>query len=171
MKTLRSALLAITALAFCGSGASAQGAARRAAERDMLKRAVEIPTVKGRGQMDEMTAMLSAELRKAGIRDIVIKKHGDTESLIARWRADRPLVVSPRFAEGFGHPILLDGSLVQELREVDEATLGLRGVIDMHLNRAVSVAVANDAVNVDLNTPADYEAAKAAYESGSWREI
>ena len=91
--------------------------------------------------------------------------------LIARWRADRPLVVSPRFAEGFGHPILLDGSLVQELREVDEATLGLRAVIDMHLNRAVSVAVANDAVNVDLNTPAGYEAAKAAYESGSWREI
>jgi len=90
MKTLRSALLAITALAFCGSGASAQGAARRAAERDMLKRAVEIPTVKGRGQMDEMTAMLSAELRKAGIRDIVIKKHGDTESLIARWRAEKP---------------------------------------------------------------------------------
>ncbi len=94
-----------------------------------------------------------------------------TGRLIERWRIDRPLVVSPRFTRGFGHPILLDGSLVQELREVSEATLGLRAVIDMHLNRAVSVAVANDAVNVDLNTQADYEAAKAAYESGSWREI
>jgi len=91
--------------------------------------------------------------------------------LIERWRIDRSLVVSPRFAKGFGHPILLDGSLVQELREVDEATLGLRAVIDRHINQAVSIAVANDAVNVDLNTPADYEAAKAAYESGSWREI
>ena len=94
-----------------------------------------------------------------------------TRRLIERWRIDRPLVVSPRFAKGFGHPILLDGSLVQELREVDEATLGLRAVIDMHLDRAASVVVANDNVNVDLNTPADYEAAKAAYESGSWREI
>ena len=61
--------------------------ARDRAEREMLKRAVEIPSVKCRGKMDEMTAMLSAELRKAGIRDIVIKKHGDTETLIARWKA------------------------------------------------------------------------------------
>jgi len=94
-----------------------------------------------------------------------------TRRLIERWRIDQPLVVSPRFAKGFGHPILLDGALVQELREVNEATLGLRAVIDMHLDRAVSIAVANDAIDVDLNTPADYEAAKAAYESGSWREI
>ena len=94
-----------------------------------------------------------------------------TRRLIERWRIDRSLVVSPRFAKGFGHPILLDGSLVQELREVDEPTLGLRAVIDRHIDQAVSIAVANDAVNVDLNTPGDYEAAKAAYESGSWREI
>jgi len=94
-----------------------------------------------------------------------------TRRLIERWRIDRPLVVSPRFAKGYGHPILLDGALLQELREVKEATLGLRAVIDMHLDRVVSIAVANDAIDVDLNTPADYEAAKAAYESGSWREI
>lgn len=90
MTKLRYAFLAMTALATVGTGAVAQDDTRRAAERDMLKRAVEIPTVKGRGQMDEMTAMLSAELRKAGVDDIVIKKHGDTETLIARWRADRP---------------------------------------------------------------------------------
>jgi molybdenum cofactor cytidylyltransferase len=94
-----------------------------------------------------------------------------TGRLIERWRIDRPLVVSPRFAKGFGHPILLDGSLVRELHEVEEATLGLRAVIDRHLDRAVSVDIANDGVNVDLNTPADYASAKAAYESGSWREI
>lgn len=88
MQVLRCALLA--ALALCGNAAWAQTDTRRAAERDILKRAVEIPTVKGRGQMDEMTAMLSVELRKTGIRDIVIKKHGDTETLIARWRAERP---------------------------------------------------------------------------------
>lgn len=74
-------------LAAAGTTAFAQDDGRRAAERDMLKRAVEIPTVKGRGQMPKMTAMLSAELRKAGIRDIAIKKHGDTETLIARWKA------------------------------------------------------------------------------------
>jgi molybdenum cofactor cytidylyltransferase len=91
--------------------------------------------------------------------------------LIERWRIDQPLIVSPRFAKGFGHPILLDGSLVQELREVDEATLGLRAVIDRHLDRAVSLVIANNTINVDLNTPADYETAKNAYESGRWQEI
>lgn len=70
-----------------GTGAFAQDDAQRSAERNMLKRAVEIPTVKGRSMMDEMTAMLSAELRKAGISDIAIKKYDDTEALIARWKA------------------------------------------------------------------------------------
>ena len=82
-------LAGLLTAAVLASPAFAQPAldARDRAERDMLKRAVEIPTVKGRGQMDEMTAMLSVELRKAGINDIVIKKHGDTETLIARWKA------------------------------------------------------------------------------------
>lgn len=79
-----------------GSAAMAQETGREA-ERAMLKNAVEIPTVKGRGQMDEMAAFLGAELRKAGIRDIVIKKHGDTETVIARWKADaatkRPMLL------------------------------------------------------------------------------
>ena len=80
----------VTALAVLSAPAWAQDDARRAAERDMFKRAIEIPTVKGRGQMDEMTAMLSAELRKAGIRDITIRKHNGTETLIARWPAANP---------------------------------------------------------------------------------
>jgi molybdenum cofactor cytidylyltransferase len=94
-----------------------------------------------------------------------------TRRLIDRWRAGHPLVVSPRFSRGFGHPILLDGSLLGELREVKEDTLGLRAVIDRHVDRAVSVPLANDTVNVDLNTPTEYEAALAAYESGQWREV
>jgi CTP:molybdopterin cytidylyltransferase MocA len=80
-------------------------------------------------------------------------------------------VVSPRFSRGFGHPNLLDGSLIAELREVDEATLGLRAVIDRHVDRAVSVSIPNDAVNVDLNTAGDYEVALAAFESGKWAEV
>jgi len=90
--------------------------------------------------------------------------------LIERWRQGRAAIVSPRFEKGFGHPILLDGALLPELREVDEASLGLRAVIDRHVGEAVSVTVRNAAVNVDLNTPADYEAALAAYRRGEWAE-
>jgi molybdenum cofactor cytidylyltransferase len=90
--------------------------------------------------------------------------------LIERWRAGHPKLVSPQFATGFGHPILLDGSLLPELREVSDETMGLRAVIDRHLDEAVSIEVASQAVDVDLNTPADYEAALASYLRGEWDE-
>jgi len=93
-----------------------------------------------------------------------------SKRLIEYWRDSGVLVVSPRFSDGFGHPILLDGSLLSEVRHVDDATLGLRAVIDRHVDKAESVPIANDALQVDLNTPTDYQAALAAYERGEWAE-
>lgn len=90
--------------------------------------------------------------------------------LIETWQERRAKVVSPRFEKGFGHPILLDGSLIPELREVSDETLGLRAVIDRHVDEAVSVPIANQHIHVDLNTPADYEAAVASFSRGEWRE-
>ena len=90
--------------------------------------------------------------------------------LIERWHETHARVVSPRFAQGYGHPILLDGSLLPELRNVSDDTLGLRAVIDRHLDRADPLQIANDAVDVDLNTPSDYESALAAYRRGEWAE-
>jgi molybdenum cofactor cytidylyltransferase len=89
-------------------------------------------------------------------------------SLIERWHRERAMIVSPRFARGYGHPILIDGSVLAELRQVEDETLGLRAVIDRHVSQAQSLPVANDSVDVDLNTPADYEAALAAFERGDW---
>jgi acetylornithine deacetylase/succinyl-diaminopimelate desuccinylase-like protein len=65
-------------------------AARRAAERDLFKRAVEIPTVEGRGEMPRLVKLLSNEFRKAGIKDIVVKPYGTTEAMIVRWPAAKP---------------------------------------------------------------------------------
>jgi molybdenum cofactor cytidylyltransferase len=90
--------------------------------------------------------------------------------LIERWREDQSPVVSPRFSDGYGHPILLDGSLLAELRRVQDETLGLRAVIDRHLDAAVAIAIDSDAINVDLNTPDDYEAALASLARGEWTE-
>jgi hypothetical protein len=64
--------------------------------------------------------------------------------------------------------VLVDGALLPELRTVGEATLGLRAVIQRHASDAVAVAIANDAIDVDLNTHADYESALRAFESGAW---
>jgi acetylornithine deacetylase/succinyl-diaminopimelate desuccinylase-like protein len=65
-------------------------ATRRAAERDLFKQAVEIPTVEGRGEMPRLVKLLSAQFRKAGIKDIVVKPYGTTEAMIVRWPAAKP---------------------------------------------------------------------------------
>ena len=88
--------------------------------------------------------------------------------LIDRWRQTGAPIVSPKFPRRFGHPILLSGALLPELRVVEEATLGLRAVIDRHVSEADSILVTNEAVDVDLNTPEEYEAALVAFLSGTW---
>lgn len=132
-------ILALTMLA-CPAAAQDTMDARDQAERGILERAVEIPTVKGRGQMPAMTAMLSAELRKAGIDDIVIKQHGDTETLIARWHAQNPIAESILL---MAHMDVVEAKREDwkndpfTFREEDGFYLG-RGVID---NKAGMVAI------------------------------
>jgi len=91
-----------------------------------------------------------------------------SRALIERWRQRRPAVVSPRFARGYGHPVLVDGSLLPELRAVSEEGLGLRAVIDQHAPEADSIEVTNQAVDADLNTPRDYEQALSSFARGDW---
>ena len=90
--------------------------------------------------------------------------------LVERWRSARAPIVSPKFPRRFGHPVLLDGALLPELREVDEATQGLRAVVQRHASDAVAVPIDNEALDYDMNTPEDYEAALAAFERGDWDE-
>lgn len=63
----------------------------RAAERDLFAKIVEIPTVKGRtAEFRKLTGLLTAEFRRAGISNVVVKDHDDTQTLIARWPAAKP---------------------------------------------------------------------------------
>ena len=64
--------------------------ARQKAERDLFEQVVEIPTVECRGEMPRMTKLLTAEFKKAGITNVVIKDHDKTQTLIARWPAAKP---------------------------------------------------------------------------------
>jgi len=65
--------------------------------RDFFERAIEIPTVQGRGQMPKMAALVADQLKAAGFpaSDIRILPYeglpGDkTAALAFRWRADKP---------------------------------------------------------------------------------
>ena len=80
-------LLATSSLAHAQAG----DPARRAAERALFEQIVEIPTVEGRpAEFRKLTALLKAEFAKAGITNVVIKDHDNTQTLIARWPAARP---------------------------------------------------------------------------------
>ena len=65
--------------------------ARRAAERALFEKIVEIPTVAGRtAEFKRLTALLTAEFKKAGITNVVVKDHDNTQTMIARWPAAKP---------------------------------------------------------------------------------
>ena len=79
-------LLALTTTA----NAQAQRA-QQAAERDLFAKIVEIPTVDGQpAEFKKLTTLLSAEFRKAGITNVIVKDHDNTQTLIARWPAAKP---------------------------------------------------------------------------------
>ncbi|WP_300975425.1 M20/M25/M40 family metallo-hydrolase [Sphingomonas sp. LHG3406-1] len=81
-------LFALVALA--ASPARAQ-APDRAAERALFRQVVEAQTVAGRpDEFRKLTRLLTGELARAGIRDVVVKDHDNTQTLIARWKSPRP---------------------------------------------------------------------------------
>ncbi len=95
-----------------------------------------------------------------------------TRLLIERWRLPGgAAVVQPRLGEHKSHPVLVNGPLLAELAAVREEDLGLRAVLERHAGETAIVAVERPELDVDLNTPADYEAALAAFERGDWEAV
>ena len=65
--------------------------AQKAAERDLFAKIVEIPTVEGQpAEFKKLTRLLMSEFRKAGITNVIVKDHDNTQTLIARWPAAKP---------------------------------------------------------------------------------
>ena len=67
-------------------------------------------------------------------------------------------------------PTLLKGSLIPDLRRVTDRTLGLRALIEAYRDAVATVEIAESPVEVNLNTPAEYEAALVAFTRGDWAE-
>ncbi|MBA2771024.1 MAG: hypothetical protein H0U34_03260, partial [Sphingomonas sp.] len=81
----------ISALLSTAAAAQTAPDARRAAERGLFEKIVEIPTVAGRtAEFRRLTTLLTSEFRQAGITNVVVKDHDNTQTLIARWPAARP---------------------------------------------------------------------------------
>ena len=85
-------------------------------------------------------------------------------ALLELHREKDGLITIPEYNGKGGHPIILDASLLAELREIDEETLGVKAVVRRHAEETRRVDVAPPEVLWDLNTPEEYQ---AALEAGS----
>jgi molybdenum cofactor cytidylyltransferase len=84
------------------------------------------------------------------------------ETLIAAHAAQGAAITAPVLDGHRGHPLIFDRALLPELRAVEEATLGVRAVVERHASQIHNVPVDDPWACVDLNTPADVERARAA---------
>ena len=83
-------------------------------------------------------------------------------ALLELHREKDGLITIPEYNGKGGHPIILDASLLDELREIDEETLGVKAVVRRHPEATRRVDLATPEVLWDLNTPEEYQAALEA---------
>lgn len=84
-------------------------------------------------------------------------------ALVEAHLAQGNLITAPTYRGRRGHPPVLSGRLLPELREVDEETQGLREVMRRHAAEVAEVSFDNPAVLVDINEPGEYNKARASY--------
>jgi molybdenum cofactor cytidylyltransferase len=75
------------------------------------------------------------------------------------------LITTPLYHGRGGHPVVLSGALLPELRAVTEAAEGLRAVVRRHAAARLRVPVEDPIVLVEFNTPAEYAAALSLTEA------
>ncbi|HXG36942.1 MAG TPA: nucleotidyltransferase family protein [Dehalococcoidia bacterium] len=81
--------------------------------------------------------------------------------LLAEHKSRGGLITTPVYQNKRGHPVIFAGSLLAELREVQEESLGLRAIMEKYGGQVQEVLCESPAVLIDINTIHDYEAAKA----------
>jgi len=79
--------------------------------------------------------------------------------LLRQHCASDALITIPTYQDKGGHPIIFSSLLLGELRQIDEATEGIRAVVRRHQEATQRVPVENPEVLWDLNTPEQYAAA------------
>jgi len=91
------------------------------------------------------------------------RPHDVMARLVEAHRRSGSLITVPTYEERRGHPPVLAGSLLPELRQVSEATQGLRAVIRRHAKDIKQVAFETEVVLLDMNRPQEYQQARASF--------
>jgi len=77
------------------------------------------------------------------------------DALILEYASSRPRIAVAAHGGRPGHPILFDASLLPELREVSEETMGMKAVVRRHSSEVVLVEVPEEEVLIDVDTLED----------------
>lgn len=91
------------------------------------------------------------------------RPHRIIERLVREHRRQKDLITVPTFGGRRGHPPVLAGLLLAELRQVQEATQGLRAVMQRHNADVRELPFDSPLVLLDMNEPDQYEKARASY--------
>jgi len=78
-------------------------------------------------------------------------------SLIEAHRHAHATITLPVHEGRRGHPLIFDRALLPELMAIDEASLGVRAVVERHASAINAVPVTDPMACLDLNTPDDVE--------------
>jgi molybdenum cofactor cytidylyltransferase len=82
--------------------------------------------------------------------DLVVKAYKNRKS---------PIVVAAHSGRS-GHPILLSKELFNEIERIDEATFGLKSVVNRHESEVQMVETGSESVLRDVDTPEDLKSVK-----------
>jgi molybdenum cofactor cytidylyltransferase len=110
------------------------------------------------GAPDAVMLLAVDQPRAAGLLRALVRAHA----------ASAAPITAPVFEAHRGHPLIFDASLLPELSTIDEATLGLRAVVQRHAASINDVPVDDPSACIDLNTRDDVERAqRLLHASGS----
>ena len=101
----------------------------------------------GSEQLDALLILNVDQPRNADVIRSLLKEHLSQGSLIT----------IPTHNGKAGHPIILSRFLLDELRDIDEETYGIKAVVQRHLDATRRVEMDAPEVLWDLNTPEEYQ--------------
>jgi len=78
-------------------------------------------------------------------------------SLLEEHQSQGNLITIPTHNGKGGHPIILSPTLLDELRQIDEESFGIKAVVQRHLEGTRRVEMDSPEVLWDLNTPEEYQ--------------
>jgi molybdenum cofactor cytidylyltransferase len=101
-------------------------------------------------EADQFQALLLLNVDQPRSADVI-------RSLLEEHQSQGNLITIPTHNGKGGHPIILSPTLLDELRQIDEESFGIKAVVQRHLEGTRRVEMDSPEVLWDLNTPEEYQ--------------